>query len=57
MLGPQNMMKFEVGTSHETAIFAIIKSKKLIHTYGWGSGDRPVLARTGMVKFDVRIGR
>ena len=46
-----------MGTSHETAIFTITKSKKLIHTYGWGLGERPVLTRTGLGKFDFGLGR
>ena len=46
-----------MGTSHETAIFAIIKSKKLIHTYGRDLGERPVLARMGLGKFDFGLGR
>ena len=33
------------------------KVKKAYLDPGRGSGDRPVLARTGMGKFDFRIGR
>ena len=48
-----------MGTSHETAIFAIIKSKKLkkAYPYLWVRLGRPVFARTGMGKCDFGIGR